>query len=237
MNLYIKFLVFLLSTNFIFAQKNIIKKMEYKILTEKEGLNLIKKEGFYTCKVNAEDNEHKYYNSASNGYLIYNKYIKDFILYRSIDDYKKMLDDVENQTVDISIDFNKFEEMIPLRLDNISNTMNIEISKSDSIECLKNLDSIMSKIDKSDIDFSNSFMDFFSYYYVAIKNEIEFNKTEIQLYDDKVNFYVFLKDSNERKEIFNNFYNMVINPDKEISFYLCAKEIVNPFIIKNGKKK
>ncbi|WP_415799830.1 hypothetical protein, partial [Flavobacterium cucumis] len=134
MNLYIKFLVFLLSTNFIFAQKNIIKKMEYKILTEKEGLNLIKKEGFYTCKVNAEDNEHKYYNSASNGYLIYNKYIKDFILYRSIDDYKKMLDDVENQTVDISIDFNKFEEMIPLRLDNISNTMNIEISKSDSIE-------------------------------------------------------------------------------------------------------
>lgn len=238
MRIYNKFLglLFLLFTNLILAQKSTTKKMDYKILTEKDGLNLIKKQDFFTCKINNEDNEHKYYNSVNDGYLVYNKHIKDFILYKSLDQYMKILDDFENHTVDIAIDFNKFEDMIPSRLENISKSINIEISKNDRIESLKKLDSIMTKTDKTEIDFSNSFMDFFSYYYVVIKNEIDFNKAEIQLYDDKINFYVFLKDSNEKKEIFNNFYNMVINPDREISFYLCVKEVVNPFIIKKGKK-
>lgn len=206
-----------------------------EILNKKEGLEKIKKFNFKPCAEYKEDEEHLYYEGGINGFLIYNKFLDNFISYESKSSFKKVLSKI-NETEEINLNFSNFEENIPTSLEKLSLLLKINISLNDKLIDLKKVDLKISEEDKELKYFSSFFMDFFSYYYVVLKNELNYNNFEIRIKDDQdiSGFFIFSNDKKIKKEIFIDFYKIFFDPDTHSSIFSCGKQIVYPFVISTG---
>lgn len=220
-----------------FGQNNISKEKNMKIYSKSEGLEIIDKYHFKQCSEFKEDDEHIYYDGNKNGFIIFNKYLNDFIFYNSKADFKNVLLKL-NTPENPKVDFSFFPEKIPVRIKKLSKILNLELSMNDKLEDLKMVDSKIGEMEKRYTEFPNLFMDFFSYYYTILVNELKYSNIEINEKKNLIEFFIFSNDSNHnKKEIFKNFYKLMVDDDNDSNFYICAKSIIDPLIIKIGNPK
>lgn len=216
-----------------YAQEKSLKEIEMKILSKKEGLALIKEFKFVESLELKEDDEHIYYEGNENGFLIYNKFIGDYIFYNSKTVFKNILSNSEI-FFKPEVEFLDFEKNIHHRIENLKKILNVEISKSDKIEGLKKIDIVILEKGRRLSDFSDLIMDFFSYYYIVLSNELELKNFKILEENYLFKFYIFSDSKKVQKEIFSTFYKLMIDPDSNNSLYQTADNIVNPLILKIG---
>lgn len=227
------FIIFL-SVNYIYSQNKKIENMDVKNLNYSEGNKLIKDFNFKQIHYNPNDKEHIYYISTDKRFLIYFKFINDFTLYNSIDDYERAMNALsEKKTI---INFDSFHDKIEERIFFLNKFLGTNISSLDKLDNLNAFDKAIKDFGIEKIDFNTLFMNFFSYYYVVIRNELNYENFEIKLHDDDYEVFVF-SDEKDKREILSNFQKMITDPDEEINFHLRAKIIIKPFIISTGNRR
>lgn len=230
------FIVINICLTYSYGQEKSLKEIEMKILSKKEGLALIKDLNFVKSLDLKEDDEHIYYEGNENGFLIYNKFIEDFVFYSSKSGYKEILSK-SDKIFDPEIEFLNFEKNIFLRIDNLKKLLNVEISMNDKLGGLKKIDIVITEKGGGLSDFSDFVMDFFSYYYIVIRNELDLTDFKVLIENNQIEFYIFSDSKIGQKEIFNSFYKLMIDPDSNNSLYLCADNIINPLVLPIGNPK
>lgn len=80
--------------------------------------------------------------------------------------------------------------------------------------------------------YTNEFMDFFTYFYITIRNELNYKELEINNTGEDYEFYI--SNGKEKKEIFNDFYLLMLDDDSLMSMFGTAKFIKRPFVIPTG---
>ena len=222
---------------YAFGQNNISREKSMKIYSKEDGLEIINKYHFKRCSEFKEDDEHIYYNGNENGFMVFNKHLDDFIFYNSKDTFKDILLKL-NKSENPKIDFTNFKDKIPTRVESLSRILNMELSVNDKLEDLKNVDSKIIWMGKRYTEFPELFMNFFSYYYSVLVNELRYSNIEIYEKNNTIDFFIFPNDCNDcKKEIFKSFYKLMVDDDNDSNLYLCIDSIISPLIIKIGNPK
>ncbi|MBP1221737.1 hypothetical protein [Flavobacterium sp. 1355] len=225
-------LIFILSSNLIYSQEQKTTDMKAKKLSYKEGRALIVKYNFKEIDFDKNDKEHTFYISDDKQFLIYFKFINDFILYSSMDYYIKVMETPDD--IYPVVDFDNFQDKIEERISFLNNLLGTNISSLDKQRDVEAFDKAIKDFGIKKIDFNSLFMNFFSYYYVVLRNELNYQNIEIQSEDGRYDFFIFSNEKN-KTEILSSFYRMIIDPDDEINFNLRVDIVTNPFIIPIGK--
>jgi hypothetical protein len=226
-------ILLLFSFGFIYSQEiTVMNEKKILHLDEKAGLVLLKKEGFTKCLNYKEDNENIYYEGYDKGYLIFNKYLKDFILYNSKLDFEKVFFSKEILD-DVHVDFEGFEDNITYRVKRLSNILDLKISLNDKKDYIKMID-LKIKEDEKIKQQSFFFIDLFSYYYVVLKNELGYLNFEIQESDEGLKFFIFGENVNNKKELFKDFYRFLEDIDNEYDLSVLVENVINPVNLQIG---
>ncbi|MGH2666739.1 hypothetical protein [Flavobacterium sp.] len=227
-------LTFILSSNLIYSQnEKTTDNMETKNLSYKEGRALIIKNNFKEINFDPNDNELTFYISDNKQFLVYNKFIKIFTLWPSLDYYIEVMNKTSDDIYPV-VDFDNFQDKIEERISFLNNLLGTNISSLDKQRDVEAFDKAIKGFGIKKIDFNSLFMNFFSYYYVVLRNELNYQNIEIQSKDGRYDFFIFSNKKN-KTEILSSFYRMIIDPDDVINFNLRVDIVTNPFIIPIGK--
>ncbi|ABQ06742.1 hypothetical protein [Flavobacterium johnsoniae] len=225
-------LIFILSSNLLYSQKQKTTDMKAKNLSYKEGSALIVKYNFKEIDFDPNDKEHTFYINEDKQFLIYFKFIGDFTLYPSMEYYIKVMETSDD--IYPIINFDNFQDKIEERISFLNNLLGTNISSLDKQRDVEAFDKAIKDFGIKKIDFNSLFMNFFSYYYVVLRNELNYQNIEIQSEDGRYDFFIFSNEKN-KTEILSSFYRMIIDPDDVINFNLRVDIVTNPFIIPIGK--
>ena len=75
-------------------------------------------------------------------------------------------------------------------------------------------------------------MDFFTYFYITLRNELNYKGLEINNTGEDYEFYI--SNGKEKKEIFNDFYLLMLDDDNLMSMFGTAIFIKRTFVIPTG---
>lgn len=206
-----------------------MKKNEFKRLNEFEGNELLKTNVYKKCVEFKEDSEYAYFDGQENGYLLYNKFLKIYLLYPSKEEYKKIEEEFNRPIEYPQIDFESFQEKTPARIERLSQFLNLHLSENDKISDLQKVDIKVKEMGRLRSSYTNEFMDFFTYFYITLRNELNYKEIEINNTDEDYEYYI--SNGKEKKEIFNDFYLLMLDDDNLMSMFRTAKFIKKTFVI------
>lgn len=224
-------IIILLIFNFTYSQTN-MEKYEIKTLSEAEGFELIQKEAFTKCNDFKESTEYDYFDGKEKGYLVHNKFLKTIHYFSSKKEYEKFEEEFNEPIEYPQIDFESFQEKTPARIERLSQFLNLHLSENDKISDLQNVDEKVKEMGHLRSSYINEFMDFFTYFYITLRNELNYKDFEIKNTGEDYEFYI--SNGKEKKEIFSDFYLLMIDDDNLRSMFETAKFIKKPFVIPIG---